>query len=697
MITYTAKEVRLDPETGIVPAFDRNIKAAEVAVPLTEKKICTTTEEILQSSSFKIVVTRFFQKQNRESEVADFISFAQSRATSSAAQKNQPSPYFKDAQDLLNFWRNSKFRFHITHAKSTTAVQDQDTFEKIFRDLLAKYNAGLSADNQLNEDHHSYSASAGLAQGNTKRDEPHVFSTSSFAYPVGINMETARSRREAGAPIPIQHGHPLRKEILGDPEERSWISHRINIGGMPVEVCLNDAYGADLLLGLQSLMGGEAIESLPVKAPPVLKLYFGVSDDIMRGDERRIFAHPQKRFLGIMVADIRGYNPRTGEAIGSGEPNELFNHYFGYLKKSLLSLQNMWVLMVSATTQKKYYLNHIADEPDSAERQRRRVQINEIKKGMPDQLQPLYTKLSILMDNDPDVFEARLPRVTIPEIEYDTDSPNFDATRYSFLPVHGAFYTVEYTNVSGEKKSKNLMFPGDSGVGKSEVMRALIEQGIAVTDILADDMLYLIADRQTAQMFAVGDEGGAFTKTDDISGIMCSLEDTPLVGYNATEITGNRRLVESGIAKPLEPKKVEGILELMNVTAIQDGEPRVKKVTLEQTVKNWIQGPYRKSSSVEGGGVKSASDDVPFWNEFGVPHLAGTQQFLVEEILSRKPEPTWAEGNVEREEIIDHIQSERGQIFTAVVHTRHNGEQKDLEKTFHQVAIELAAFLRKEG
>lgn len=584
----------------------------------------------------------------------------------------------------------------VTGNQEAGAVKTQEEFELVLRELIEDINLqGL--EKKLDTTCKSYAAAMGTVIGGYKREEPNVFQARDYTYPEGVNIETSRTRREAGAPVPIEHGTPSRKEILGELEDQTWITHRLNLGGMPVEICLNDEYGADLLPGIQALMGGEAIDDLPSKAAPVMKLYFGVSDEIMRGDERRMFAHPDKKFLGMMIADIRGKNPRTGEDIEEGDKNYHFNHYFGYEKKSLLSLKNMWMLMLSATTQKQYYLDQMSQESDPKERQRRQAQINALKAGMPDQLQPLQTKLSNFLENDPEVFEQKLPRVQIPEISYDIESPDFDPTRYAFLPVHGAFYTVEYTNTAGRACSKNLMFPGDSGVGKSEVMRALMEQGIKVDDILADDMLYVIADRQTAQMYAVGDEGGAFTKTDDISGKMKAMSDTPLVGYNAFEETKNRRVVESGIAKPLEPKKVEGIVELINVEKKEEGEPRVEKATLEETVENWIQGPYRKSSSVEGGGVKAGSDDVPFWNEFGVPHLAGTQKFLVEEILARTPEPTWANGNGNREAIVENIEAERKKLFTAVVHTHHSGDQDKLEETFQKVAVELAEFLRQEG
>lgn len=73
LITYTAKEVRLNTETGQVPAFDRSTKATDPIVPLTEKKVCQTPKEVLGSKAFQTVVERYLKNTENTSLSANEI------------------------------------------------------------------------------------------------------------------------------------------------------------------------------------------------------------------------------------------------------------------------------------------------------------------------------------------------------------------------------------------------------------------------------------------------------------------------------------------------------------------------------------------------------------------------------------------------------------------------------------------------
>lgn len=81
------------------------------------------------------------------------------------------------------------------------------------------------------------------------------------------------------------------------------------------------------------------------------------------------------------------------------------------------------------------------------------------------------------------------------------------------LPIHGAMVNIEFMNGT----SKNVIFMGDSGAGKSETIEALRQIGyeqIKAMNIIFDDMGSL--EVKNGEVYAYGSEIGAFVRLDDL-------------------------------------------------------------------------------------------------------------------------------------------------------------------------------------
>lgn len=107
-----------------------------------------------------------------------------------------------------------------------------------------------------------------------------------------------------------------------------------------------------------------------------------------------------------------------------------------------------------------------------------------------------------------------------PKIEYFGYMKKIILTSFNFammqrqnLPIHGAMVNVYLEN----KKKYGIVFMGDSGAGKSEIIEEIKNLGaneIDHIDVIFDDMGVFI--EKDGQVFAQGSEVGAFVRLDDL-------------------------------------------------------------------------------------------------------------------------------------------------------------------------------------
>ncbi len=541
-------------------------------------------------------------------------------------------------------------------------------------------------------------------------------------YGEGVNVETHVKRRSTGAEVKLMSdlppSLPHEREYLNGTK---WTERRFIVGGMPVAIYFNSQFGSQMMPGAEALFGnlppedgfaaqflkslsgdqealfrkaGFKVPAEKIDRTPSIKLFFGVESQHMRGEDRILYTRDGE--LRMML------NAREGM------------DYFGYLKKTLLYMMNVWLTVLSSAMAIKRFRDRQrdkvahggADVPVDYVRQMDAYG-EEFKMDFPHQLMPLLEHMIGLMGvNRPERFESLMPQVEIPEIEYRPNKPGFDPGRYVLFPVHGAAYTVRVNSDKGESVEYNLVLPGDSGVGKSEILRELQSLGIEVAAVQADDMLFMIYDKESGKTFSIGDERGAFTKTDDLpeGGSVRTTNVRPVVGYNANEKGGNRRVLEPNVSRPMEPKRVDGTLLLVNAYKHESNEvPRVSDMTLEDMVQVWSEGPYKKSSSVAGGGgVDAPVISAKLWNEFGPQHFfgrdggVGIYNILLREMFIEDPEVFGGVYRMRPErasERLEGIREERARMFALRANT-FSSSPETLPGVFRKTAEDLAAHLK---
>jgi hypothetical protein len=691
------EEAQWDPKTGKAPFVERTIFADErIALNISGHRAARDVREIVRSRGFNDLLERYEQffshapddlekmlekrKIDQSQRITDPEKFR--RIFKQIAEYEGASPieiskddfekHLHSFRGLLNYWLGLRSSLQLDAIREndkitlTTAQEEERNFLAAIQDLIAKINTvaeSLESEERIDTEEGMYLGAIDTIVGGTRDSVSNVFRVldgeKGVNYGKGLNIETIVKRRTSGAPIELMEDNnnthvSIKKrpahenEIL---ESEEWIMRTYNVGGLPIAVYFNSKYGSHLLPGLEALFGemdnGNVVGIAPVK------LYFGVDPELMTGGKQRI-VYSRHRELRMLI---------------SAEENM---DYFGYLKKSILTAANLWSSMLSGVMSRKHYLDEETPEKNS-----------EMMRNFPEELRGLFTELMEFQGKKPMLFEqTALPQTNIQNIRYLTRLSGFNPGRYIFMPVHGASYTIDM----GSGKEMNFVLPGDSGVGKSEVLRELKSKGIEVSNIQADDMLYMIYDKNTGKTYSVGTESGAFTKTDDLpadSKINTS-DKRPLVGYNAEESGGNRRVVEPSVAKPLIPKRIDGFLALVNAFEPDDESQRVKKIDLQDLVETWIEGPYKKSSSVTGGGSGGEIVNVPFWNEFGPDKVTHMLRHLMNEMFINEPE----NGNTE---IVDR---NRKKIKAFMVNT-YCKEDSDLNGTFGAAADQLQAELKK--
>lgn len=693
------KDAQLNSETGNAPFVERTIFADErESLTIRGRRAAKNAQEIVNSQGFEDLLDRYqrffdhptkdLQKmlERRKMELSQgitnpikFKSVLRQIAGHDGSSQLQISKedfekHLPCIKGVINYWLGLRSSFQLNARRKsndepvrTTAQEEERHFLEAIQDLFKKINIvgrELGSEEELNIEEGTYPGAVHTVVGGTRDSIKKVFRVVSgekgVSYGKGLNVETVTKRRTSGAPIDLEEdrynthmsieNRPAHEtEIL---EGGEWIMRTYNVGGLPIEVCFNSQYGSHLLPGLEALFGETDDSKISGDAP--VKLYFGVDPKLMTGRKQRI-VYSRHRELRMMISAEKEMD------------------YFGYLKKSLLTMKNLWISMLSSVMSRKYHLDEHAKNRNQ-----------EMMRDFPEELRELSIDLAKFQGKQPIRFEQTLlPQIEIPEIEYETKESGFNPGRYILMPVHGASYTIEM----GDGKEMNFVLPGDSGVGKSEVLRELRSKGIKVTNIQADDMLYMVYDRETGQTYSVGTENGAFTKTDDLpqNGTVNTSDKRPLIGYNAEEKGGNRRVIEPLIAEPLVPKKVDGLLALVNAFKPEDEDQRVKQVSIQELVETWIEGPYKKSSSITGGGISGNIINVPFWNEFGPDKVTNLLRYLIHEIFINAPDDS--EGITRSEK---RIMQERGKIKAFIVNTFcESSGGDDLNKIFGMVATQL--------
>ena len=680
---------------GVVPALPRLIHAEDPTFVISRDRACRSPEEIVASDPFsrlvKDVYARLFSNERRmerrgitvEQKIGDNEGFlrtsknianlpddAESGTILQTLQLDQQEfeAFMRQTEGIVRFWLGIRSRLQLTE-RGLNASEEQAHLDNAIRQFVEKINKiarKIGSESSLEEVDFSY-APMSTVVGRNRHGKPSVFRVEdgmeSLAYPPGLDIATSRERRLAGDQIELAH-------ISEDEGERAllkkgtWVERSFLIGGVPATIFFNDAYGAHHLNGAENLFS--AIPPGLAQLLPPVKIYFGAPDSIMRGRKRVIYSREGE--LRMMIGAVTGANDTE-----PGEENHHDMDYFGYIKKPMLTLINMWISLLSIATSTQFF----------SERNKR-GKIDEIMKGIPGELAPLVKQLCTMSEDNPRAFEKLLPQVEIPEIDYYPGKPGFNPSRYVFFPIHGAAYTLR---IHG--RLVNLVLPGDSGVGKSEILRELMTMGIEVESIQADDMLLAVFDRQTGRTFSIGDEVGTFTKTDDIKGTVSTSEERPIIGYGATLPKKNRRVIESGVADPHTPKEVHSFVELINAFA-HDGGERSQQVDLGAFVETWKKGPYRPSSSVQGGGVGSDMVNVFLWNDFGPQFLENALRQLLDQQFVEDPE-SW--GATPEEAAV--IRNTRERLTAIRVNTKHDGDQDDLGDTFLNAAGSMNRILHQ--
>jgi len=680
-------------EAGKVPFFKRTILADEPeALVISGRRAAINAQEIVGSNGFNDLLVRYEElfkdpidsdamlerrqidetqkiSSHTKEQFKDFcVKVANYDGVSEAEMDISRGEFDKQVhrfKGLLNYWLGLRSSVQVNyHRKSrenkigvqTTAQNEERNLEKSIYELIQKMNdvavaVGSSERIVLNEGVRlgAVETIVGAARNSMERVFRGLDGGEGISYPSGLNIETPVKRRKNGkdAPVELECEHNENESPKDRPAHQSeilekgkWTMRNYNVGGIPVSIYFNSKYGTHFLPGLEALFGEMGDETVDVDGH--VRIYFGVEPELMmEGQHRTIYSSGDQ--LRMMISAEEGMD------------------YFGYIKKSILTMTNLWISMLSSVMARENYYKNYGSKS--------KPKVNKILDHIPHELRGLHEKLhSIYMEKPGEgqaKFEKLLPRIKIKEIGYLPEGgPGFDSGQFILMPIHGAAYTIR----TEDGKEMNFVLPGDSGVGKSEVLREVINMGIQVVSVQADDMLYVIFDRESGNLFSIGTEKGAFTKMDDLplDGKVMTSDVRPLVGYNAEEPKGNRRVVEPFIAKPNIPKKVDGILALVNAYK-PEGEQRVKKVKLKELVKTWVEGPYRKSSSIDGGGEKeTAVTNVPFWNEFGPNMMPGVLEQLLEEILIDNPsEP-------------EDVRSRRNEIRAYIANTFGNGKFKEV-------------------
>lgn len=694
------KDFQLQDGDDSVPALPRTIHAGEDPFVVDRKAACKSMQEIIASPSFKrfleifaerkgITNLKFFLKtiallKSDELEIDDKENLL-TRVGLDNKNSDELKDFAADVNSSLDFWVGLRSRLQI-HNLAADACEEQAKLEEAILEFIERANKvfGILELPPIDIEKHPSLAACLTATGQPRNSYSKTFRVKTSTHSKGLNVETSRKRRrkaKISTRTNYKNNVPRERDILG---EKSWVERRFSVGGICVSIFFRDDY-AHLLPGAENLfrdLSGKSIESdSNGDDPPKIKMYFGVDPKKMEGEERIICSRHDE--LRLMVAAIKGKDGLSPE-----DSNYDWMEYFGYLKKSLLTLTNSWNTIISAVTSAKYFLDRgMQKEHD------------ELLENFPVPLRDLQGKLFELLDTKPEEFQKLLPKFDIPEIDYYPNEAGFDSGRYLFIPVHGAAYTIKIGD-----KTINFVLPGDSGVGKSEVMRMLEGEGeCEIEEVQADDMLSLIFDRQTGKTFSVGTEGGAFTKTDDLPlGTLQTTNHHPIVGYNAAEPTGNRRVVESSISKTT-PKKVDAFLALVNSDSKKGNQSRFKELSLEEFVELWIEGPYRPSSSVEGGGKESKKTFVAFWNVFIANGLRGIIKKLVRQMFVDDPTDWGAKTKIAGSQLEDDatrtnevesiIEARRG--IQALLLNTCPSKGKGLNDTFEEAARDLVAGIRQ--
>lgn len=695
-------DVQIDKTTGRASFVRRTVFADErEALVISGRRAAKSAKEIVGSDGFDDLLVRYdymfwnpeenlvsmLEKRKIDDsqripakEKGDFKKFCAEVAAYDGSSEIGMDVETFDIQmyrfkGLLNYWLGLRSSAQVNYQRDsrekdgeriqTTAQNEAENLRRSIAELITNMNKVAQALGSTESIDVNENMSLGPVEtivGAARNSMKQVFRAhdggEGLTYDSGIDIKTSVKRRKGGAPIGLEFENfdgiqstkirPADEhEILG---EGDWTMRNYNVGGIPVSIYFNSKYGTHFLPGLEALFGEMGDD--PVDADGPVKIYFGVDpNSMMEGQQRTIYSrHGELRMMISAEQDM---------------------DYFGYLKKSMLTMTNLWISMLSSVMARKNYSEH----PETRDR------IKTMMDGFPLELNGLHEELYKLLGTQPIKFEGLLPKVRVKEMGYSPKGEGFNSGQYILMPVHGAAYTIKTT--SG--KEINFVLPGDSGVGKSEVLRELINMGIEVISIQADDMLYMIYDRETGSLYSVGTEKGAYTKTDDlpVDGKVNTSDKRPLVGYNAEERKGNRRVVEPFVSNPNKPKRVDGLLALVNAYEA-NGDQRVKKVELKELVETWVQGPYKQSSSVQGGGGKSAEIvNVPFWNEFGPDKVVNLLRQLIMEIFVTEPEEY---GATSKDAL--NVIKRRGRIKAYKVDTAPR-EGEDLSHTFRKVAAEL--------
>jgi hypothetical protein len=693
--SLSVDQVQPRESDGVVPALPRLIHAEDPTFVISMDRACQTPQEVAESNPFSRLVRdvyeRLFTDDKRmerrgikvEQKIGDNEAFLRiSKSITNLPDEaeagtilqvlqldnNGFEAFMRQAEGVVRFWLGLRSRLQLTQ-RGLKASEQQAHLDNAIRQFVEKINKiarQIGSQFSLEEVDFSY-APVSTVIGKNRHSQDTVFRINermdSLAYPAGLDIATSRERRLAGDQIELAHVSEDEGEraLL---KEGTWVERSFLIGGIPATIYFNDAYGAHHLNGAENLFSPIPAEF--AKLLPPVKIYFGVPDSIMRGRKRVIYSHEGE--LRMMIGAVTGANGTE-----PGQENYYDSDYFGITKKSTLTLINMWISLLSIATSTQFF-----SERDKKEK------TDELMKGIPGELSPLVESLCNMLKNSPQAFEKLLPQIEIPEIDYYPGRPGFNPSRYVFSPIHGAAYTIR---IHG--KLVNLVLPGDSGVGKSEILRELMTMGIEVESIQADDMLLSVFDRQTGKTFSIGDEVGTFTKTDDIKGTVSTSEERPIIGYGATLPKKNRRVIESGVADPHIPKEVHSFVGLVNAFA-HDGGERSQQVDLGAFVETWKEGPYRPSSSVQGGGVGSGMVNVFLWNEFGPQFLKGALRQLLDQQFVDDPE-SW--GATPEEAGV--IRETRESLKAIRINTHHNGSQDDLGDTFANAAGSMNMILHR--